>query len=954
MTRKRTAKPAGPPAVAPIPTQENQIEVVSTFLDTGSPPQYTGPPTTMPATAYEGLPHRAMRSEEQRVKHGDLIQGLHDSKKNMETLLRKLEDEEERLERVIKAHSKETPVATATENYDLDTKNLTTKACIPVNEKAERSEKHQKPPRDSQVLNDLKDSINSLIGRISNDEQAKLFAKFLSIADQMEATPVDNKVLLNHPDGSPNENAFEQEAAVQKMLQDISDLEANIKGLAKLYFSMKKGKEMANDGNEPGEKIKEPAREKSGEINVTHTERKEAAIKRYMRKLNIDEATARQRWVNVHANRMLEARLKAEDEALEQKAKDAITPTQPLRLRSGQSYESVSMSSMDAQGLELATNARHSSSQAKDAPKDAIPAPQPYEKVEPDVKSEEEQPAIQDFGKAAGEKIMPVDPAPLPAIKTIMYSDVSHPEEILDLWVSLWGGDNSAWGSLHEYLMGFPESTRDAMWASHLDWLTKGGSNELGEFLTRKADKLALRRRELETPLDGMQLFRKLESLQDPFQRFNYGQEDTTGLLKLREEHLHKREKQQQEVNELLEKLEKELQERESRLVETEHRVHDREIEWEKHQEQRLEIEKLLQQREEQLQRRDDQLQAREGVLQTHEDRLATREEQLLSRDKLLQRREDDAEARITLADQKLQKVQAEIKKGESELADLTDYHRRVKRSTEQHEIDLDDRECTLLSRESAVTSREKFLEQFQTRVHEQFKSSMTESTKLRTDWGGFSSGDWPKVLEIAMQVKMFVETEGGWFQNQAQLADLKKIAMEIEKEAKMIIFEGAKAGVNKGASAINETGKTAPAFTEAKKDGAAVDQWEGWSEVNAFALPKTKLEDETLPATTPVKGCTGKWGCGCTTCLERECLWNAHMPSSKKNAAGKRCKCNHWDLGYGVFVCDGGSECKDYEDESAKLPASSSIKNDAKNWPSYEDEQLPVLLKEDVVDDGW
>ncbi|KFY04278.1 hypothetical protein O988_00890 [Pseudogymnoascus sp. VKM F-3808] len=77
-------------------------------------------------------------------------------------------------------------------------------------------------------------------------------------------------------------------------------------------------------------------------------------------------------------------------------------------------------------------------------------------------------------------------------------------------------------------------------------------------------------------------------------------------------------------------------------------------------------------------------------------------------------------------------------------------------------------------------------------------------------------------------------------------------------------------------------------------------------------------------------------------------------MPSSKKSAAGKRCKCNNWDLGYGGFVCDGGSECKGYGDESAKLPASSSTKNDAKNWSSYEDEQLPVLLKEDVVDDGW
>ncbi|KFY04277.1 hypothetical protein O988_00889 [Pseudogymnoascus sp. VKM F-3808] len=812
MTRKRTAKPAGPPAVAPAPTQENQIEAVSTFLDTGSSSQYTGPPATMSVTAFEGLPHRAMIFEKQRVRCGDLIQGLHDSKKDMEALLRKLEDEEDRLERAIKA--KETPVATATENDDLDAKDLNIKACIPANDKAESSEKHQDPLRDSQVLKDLKDSINSLVGRISNDEQAKLFAKFLSIADQMEATPVDNKVLLNHPDGSPNENAFEQEAAVQKMLQDISDLEANIKGLAKLCFSMKKGKEMANDANELGEKIKEPAREKSGEINVTHTERKEAAIKRYMRKRNVDEATARQRWVDIHADRMLEARLITEQkEATEQKAKEAIAPTEPLRLRSGQTYESISMLSMNTQGRELATKASHNSSQVRDATTDAMPVPHPNVKTDPDIKTEGEQPAIQNFGKAGGENITSADTAPLPAIETIMYSDVSHPEEILDLWVSLWGGDNSAWGSLHEYLMGFPESTRDAMWASHLDWLTKGGPNEWVEAITKKADRLDLRRRELETPLDGMQLFRKLESLQDPFQRFNYGQQDATGLLKLREEHLHKREKQQQEVNELLEKLEKQLQERESRLVETEHRVHDREIEWEKHQEQRLEVEKLLQQREEQLQKRDGQLQAREGMLQTHEDRLVTREEQLLSRDKLLQCREDDAEARITLADQKLQKVQAEIKKGESELADLTDYHRRVKRSTEQHEIDLDDRECTLLNRESAVTSREKFLEQFQTRVHEQFKSSMTDSAKLRTDWGGFSSGDWPKVLEIAMQVKMFVETEGGWFQNQAQLADLKKIAMEIEKEAKMVIFEGAKVGVNKGASAIYREWKGYPSI---------------------------------------------------------------------------------------------------------------------------------------------
>lgn len=164
-----------------------------------------------------------------------------------------------------------------------------------------------------------------------------------------------------------------------------------------------------------------------------------------------------------------------------------------------------------------------------------------------------------------------------------------------------------------------------------------------------------------------------------------------------------------------------------------------------------------------------------------------------------------------------------------------------------------------------------------------------------------------------------------------------------------------------KSVSAISVDDKDSPVLTEVKETLPTANQWHGWSEDIPVTTPldiksasEKKLEDEKLPVSTPVKGCTGKWGCGCTTCLEREDLWNAHMPSFKKNTAGKRCKCNNWDIEYGGFVCDGGLECKGYEDKSAKLPASSSTKSDAEYWSNDEDEKLRVLLKEDVVDDGW
>ncbi|KFY82840.1 hypothetical protein V498_08436, partial [Pseudogymnoascus sp. VKM F-4517 (FW-2822)] len=119
MARKRHAKPASPPSAAPIPqNQENQIEALATFLDTGSPLhepiQSTGSQTEMPTFGTQGLPQDAYnpRSKEDRVRGRILIDRSQNSGQYIDVglVLRGLKDEQERLEKEINT--------TAVEFYD--------------------------------------------------------------------------------------------------------------------------------------------------------------------------------------------------------------------------------------------------------------------------------------------------------------------------------------------------------------------------------------------------------------------------------------------------------------------------------------------------------------------------------------------------------------------------------------------------------------------------------------------------------------------------------------------------------------------------------------------------------------------------------------------------------------------------------------------------------------------
>lgn len=998
MARKRAAKPANPPPLAPSPrNQETQIEALATFLNTASPLpepiQSTGSSATMPTPRYEGLPQGTygLRSKEDRVGSRILVDRLHNSEQDMETLLRELEGEEERLWKRIGVNSKEILLATAAGSYGPNSK---ARMLLRELEREKGFEKHHNQFRDSQVLNDLKESIGALTGHASNDELSKLHAKLQTITDQMKATPLHTKVLLNHPDGSPNENAFEQEAAIQKMMQEISDLKTNVKVWEN---TVNKAKEPANDAQQPvkGQQAvndaKEPTKEKSDEGNLMQAERKQSAINRCMQRFNIDEATAKQRLLRVHQNRLLEARIMAEG------TKVAIPKTEPLRIRSGQSYESMSVPPIDTQGRELTANANHSSPQVRHATTDAISAPaEPDVKTELGVKIEKEQPGTQDLGTAGGENMMAVDTAPLPTAKPVMYADVSHPESNMDLWIAFWGGDNGAWGPLRKYLMGFSEPTRDDVWETHMDWLIRAICDPAapgrlvpstwGGTTGRQLDKFS-------TTLDSVKLFKKLEALQTPIQRLNGGgiipgdrvrsvpildaqehtkhegdqkrvlaekaesqrlrlinledrekehqetkeklklhvrhfmqreemlrnreqqlrkreaqlkkpdhqsmdckmqREEIERLLKLREEHLHKREKQRLEVDGLLQKLEEQLQEHESRLAEREHSLHNREAEWEKHQEQRQEIEKLLQQREEQLQKRDEQLQTREGLVQTREDQSLNREGQLQGREDLLHRRERAAEDRLTSANEQVTKMQEEIEKGEAKLAQLTNACEKAMREISVEEMDLAKRTHALKNREEAVASREECVEQLRMSVYGQLKVLRAGPSKPCTSWAGSTTGDWPpSVLELATQVKVFE-----WDQNETQLADLKKMAVEVEQEAKKVIFGGEikLADCKKIAAALGvDDNKDVAVFTEGEENVAATEQWNGWDEdfstatstENGKPVNWNTFEAKKFPASTPVKDCSGKWGCGCATCRERDEIGRPTSPLLKVMPTG-------------------------------------------------------------------
>ncbi|KFY79597.1 hypothetical protein V499_01414 [Pseudogymnoascus sp. VKM F-103] len=959
MVRKRIAKPAIPPPVAPSPNQDPQIEALATFLDTDSPLrepiQATGPPATMPTFVHQGLPQDVynVRSKEERGESRDLVYRFQNTQQDMKTFLRELQEEEERLRKRI------------------DSK----KAPVPVSkfEQAEGFESHHDRFHETQVLDDLKGRIGALTGHISNDDLSKLHAKLQSITEQMKVTPLNTKVFLTHPDGSPNKNAFEEEAAVQKMLQEIRDLQTNVLLRAK---TVHKAKEPAKDAREPAEEAKEPVREKSDEV--------------------------------------------------EWDTEDAIPKTEPLRIRSGQSYESISMAPMDTQGPNLTANTNHSSPHTRDATTDAISVSEPDVKSELEVESERQQLAIQDFGTTGRENMVDAVPVPLPAANPVMYSDVSHSGKNIALWVAFWSGDKSTWDPLHEYLIGFPKSARDGVWEEQMSWLRKGTSDPAlpdvwvpkpldgaARSTVRQINKfdLSLRskvidKQNMKTADDSVQLLTKPEALQkqqrprsfardfhdstrherqlaqlDVVQREDQLQkrsghllelgssllrremqqhetdvalnrrekeqrelaellqkreqnlknselewekhqnqrQETEGLLKQREEHLHKREKQRQEIDGLLQKLENKLQERELQLAEREHSVQTREVEWEKYQEQRQEIERLLQQREEQLQRREDQLQTRESLLQTREDQSLKREDNQLTRETLLQRHEGDMEARITITKQEATELQEKLEQ-------LTNAREELKRDTAKQNYDIGTRIQLVGKREVAVASREKCLEQLRMSLHNQYKVLMDEPEKAFADRGGSSTGDWPSVLELAVQVKMYVEAKVlHWNQNETQLADLNKMAVEIEEEAKRVIFGGREiklSDVKKVTAVLTANDeRDAVVRIEAKNKFTGIQEWNGWHG-NTSAATSTKDDESTawsmfkteepLPSTL-VDDCSGKWGCACTSCRERDNIWNIHMQSSDKNGAGKRCKCN------GGLGCDGRQGCEVYGDENAK-----------------------------------
>lgn len=1054
----------------------------------------------MPTSGTQGLPQDAynLRSKEDSVRSRILIDRLPNSGQyiGMGMALRGLRDEQKLLHKEI--------VTDAAEifSYFNNTRKLVSEV-----EQSKGFEEHKSQSRDSQILQDLKESIDSLTGHISNDDQSKLHARLQIITEQMKVTPLNTKVLLSHPDGSPNENAFEQEAAVQKILLGISDLGANIK----LWVNT------VNKAKETTKEAKEPASEMSGKRKKTDAERRQLAIKMCMQKFNVDEETAKQRWLRFHQTRLLEARILAQtSDEVEGNTENPITKIEPLKIRSRQSYESTSIPPLDMQGRELTANAYHSSPQARDATTDAISASKPDLKTKFEAKTEIEQPAIQGLVTARGKNMMAADRAPLPTAKTFMYADVTHPEEIVNLWIAFWNNDKSVRGTLHEYVMQFPVSTRDVLWESHMDWLAGGIYEPVAqdgwvhtrwdEATAKRVDQLSSRLKEelvikpnsdrYTTPFDSNQLTEKLEALQGPngenelmekvealqtpMQDLNDGgdtdprdnnqwvpirdtlgqiwrennekralaekqsqrlqlvkledreierqkiegelktqegllkrceerlrkrreqppkpadklleielqrqeiegiwkkregissmreglkksregefkngknsskehgeqlqkpyhqspeckmqQEEIERLLKLREEHLHGREKQQLEVDGLLQRLKEQLQERESRLAEREARVHNREIEWEKHQEQRQEIEKMLQQRDSQLQKRDDQV-------QTREEQSLKRDEQLLFREGELGNRQRAAEVRITLANQQAAKVQKEIEEGKAILAALSNGQEDVKRVTKAQEIDLSNRTYGVNNREAAVSSPDKGLEQPGMNMHDLLKILNAGPVKPCKIWVGSPTEDWLYVLELAVQVRMFAEARGlDWDQNVIQLADLMKMAGVVEEQAKKKIFGGRikVADLEELAADITADdkmdaavyGDEADIFFASKQ--CLVSEWNSpaaTSTEDVKPVPRNTFEAEKLPASTPINVCSGKWGCGCTLCRERDDLWKLHMSSSKKNGVGKPCKCN------GGWGCNGGSGCRGYEDDFPPLPKNLHRDDDGSDW---------------------
>ncbi|KFY08132.1 hypothetical protein V492_06507 [Pseudogymnoascus sp. VKM F-4246] len=1013
MTRKRTERTAKLGILPPVDSTSNgeiQIESLATFLDTSSPvhepiqpPSFSAPMSTSNDGNLPQSPGN-MRSEEDRVRSQVLINRFQSTGRDPAILLREHQGEETALEERMTARMRALEARTRMRLDGAQKPSIFGK------------QSSSEPP----LLDDLKQKIESLAGHISMDEHSKLQTKLQEITEQIKVTALDTKIFLNHPDGSPNENAFEQEAAVQKMLLDISDLEMNIKLCAGV------------NNPKASEKTDEPMEQRE----------------------NVD---------------------------------DAIPKTEPLKIRSGQSYDAISMPPMDTQIRELAANAIHSLPRAGNAIADSISVPQL------DVKADNKQQAIQDVGMAGGENSVTAKTAPLPIAKKLMYADISHPKEILELWITFWNGDKSVRGTLSEYLTHFPQSIRDETWDTHMNWLygrapgSRWTPNTRGDTTAKQADKAGPPQTQepvvkpgMDMSLDSQQRFiKKLEELGGPVQgqeintsgvrlgdrlrrdpirntwenvrpegddervyaggaesskarfvrlvddetqqqnlelettprpnaqrtkrilwrlsklqeRLELEQHKSDGIMGMRsatlttkemkealeplEDDLNKVEKQIQEADKSLESK-MQHQETEALLNQRENYLHKlekqqiaidelrflrerdivrRENDWEKHKEEQLDIDWSLDRRDERSQKRDNQLFARESMLHDHEDRFLRREDQLLFRERQVDRRERRAEARITALDKQAADLQAQIRDGLTKLGKLSNSRGLVRRDIAAQGAELDERALAIDSREAAVASREKLAEQ-----------RMDQKNRVPTgDWTympgpavktGATVGNWPRALELAVKTRVFIEGQEELWQygpDQTKMEYLKKVALEVEEEAKKVISNGpVKGGDFEGGSTAVKASekKISPAPMQAKKAFVPREGWNGWDENVPAATSKEDAKPTTSWTTfgakkphysSPSDDCTNERGCPCDSCAEiaallpftKSYLYNNCAKEDNNGAANPQSSPP-------LEECTRKSDCRCewclYPSEKSPVAVPSSTKNAAaSNWPQKE-----------------
>ncbi|KFY45769.1 hypothetical protein V494_00783 [Pseudogymnoascus sp. VKM F-4513 (FW-928)] len=1015
MTRKRTrhtTKPENRPPVDSTSNGETQIESLATFLDTSSPVhepiQLPGFPEPM-STSKDGDMLQClgnMRSEVDRVRSQVLMNPFQSTNRDKAILLREPQGEETALKKGMTARMRALEART---RMGLDGAQKPS-----VFEKQSSSE--------PSLLDDLKQKIESLAGHISMDEHRKLQTKLQEIAEQIKVTALDTKVYLSHPDGSPNENAFEQEAAVQKILLNISDLEMNIK--------------LCTGVNNPkvSEKIDEPIEQ--GE--------------------NVE---------------------------------DAIPKTEPLKIRSGQSYDAISMPPMDTQIRELAANAIHSPPRVRDAIADSTSVSQL------DVKADSKQQAIRGVGMAGGENSVTAKTAPLPIAKKLLYADISHPKEILELWITFWNGDKSVRGTLSEYLTHFPQSIRDETWDTHMNWLygrapgSRWTPNTRGDTAARQAEKagppqtqepvvkpgmdmsLDSQKRfikkleELGVPVQGQEIntsgvrlgdrlrrdpirntwekvrpegddervyaggaesskapfvklvdddtqqqnlesettprpypqrtkrvLWRLSKLQERLQELELEQHKADGILEMRaaslktkemketlkplEDDAKKVEKQIQEAGKFLgsnmqhQETEALLNQRENYLHKLEKQqiaidelrflrerdIVRRENDWEKRKEEQLDIDWSLDRRDERSQKRDNQLFARESMLHDHEDRFLRREDQLLFRERQVDRRERRAEARIAALDKQAADLQAQIRDGLTKLGNLSNSRELVRREIAAQGAELDERALAIDSREAAVASREKLAE-----------LRMDQRNRVPTgDWtympgpavkAGATVGNWPRVLKLAVMTRVFIEekeTIWQWGPDQTDMADLKKVALEVEEEAKKVLSNRPVKGgdFEAGSTAVKASEKKiSPAPMQAKKAFIPTDGWNGLDENVPAATPKKDGKTTTSWTTfgakkphysTPSDDCTNERGCPCDSCAEiaallpftKSYLYNSCAKEDNNGAANPQSSPP-------LEECTRKSDCRCewclYPSEKSPVAVPSSTRNTPLTWREKE-----------------